>query len=375
MFVVRRNPRFASMGRRTIDLNTYTQDSDFYGHIELLATIKNFDLQAIRARYLASKQNKNSRTGSVERRAPALGGIVGFTIENGKISSEERFTELKEPRGIALYGDLLAISSENRVFLIDHLGLRILDDPWFSYIHTVDFSSDGNHLLVSSSGFDVILEYEVKSLERTKEWWAWEHGFDQGIDPKTGEAVTLSRVSIAGKENVRVIADPEKDSLPTAMRAAFINSVEYDRRDNNRFIATFFHEGAVFSIDSESGTSEEMISNLKNPHGGMNDSLGAMATSTRTGEVIVQIENEETSYSFANLGHKPSELGTEEWLQNSKRLPDGSILTIDSNRTSWVVFHPEKELIDIIPYPDNLAIQDLVLTDDMMKWSTDLRSL
>jgi hypothetical protein len=363
------------MVRKTFDLNTFERDADFYGRIELLATVKNFDLQAIRARYLASKQNKNARTGSVERRAPALGGIVGFSLEKGEILAQETFSELKEPRGIARHEDLLAISSENRVYLLSKEGIRSLDDPWFSYIHTVDFSSDGKRLLISSSGFDVIFEFDVETLTRSSEWWAWEHGFDQGIDPVTGETVSLSRFPIAKKERVRIIADPKKDSLPTAMRAAFINSVEYDRTNQNNYIATFFHEGAVFSIDSLDGKVVKLIGNMKNPHGGMNDGLGAMATSTRSGEVILQGSEEEQSYSFINLSSKPKELGSEEWLQNSKRLPDGSILTIDSNRTSWVIFHPEKKLLDMIPYPKNLAIQDLVLTSDMLKWKNELNSL
>ncbi|NNC82666.1 MAG: hypothetical protein HKN79_03745, partial [Flavobacteriales bacterium] len=303
-----------------------------------MATIKNFDLQAIRARYLASKHNKNARTGSVERRAPAIGGIVGFSLDKGKIQSQETFAELREPRGIAQHGNTLAISSENLVYLMNSEGLRSLDDKWFSYIHTVDFSKDGSRLLVSSSGFDVILEYDVSTLERSAEWWAWENGFDQGIDPETGDKITLSRSPIEGKDRVRVIADPSIDSLPTAMRAAFINSVEYDRTDEKHYIATFFHEGAVFSIDTHTGEAEPLISGMKNPHGGMLDSHGAMATSTRTGEVILMKRDEEISYSFCDLPHKPPTLGNEEWLQNSKRLPDGSILTIDSNRTSWVIF-------------------------------------
>ena len=102
----------------------------------------------------------------------------------------------------------------------------------------------------------------METLTRSSEWWAWEHGFDKGIDPVTGETVILSRFPIADKENVRLIADPEEDSLPTAMRAAFINSVEYDRLNEKQYIATFFHEGAVFSIDSQSGKTGQETSNV-----------------------------------------------------------------------------------------------------------------
>ena len=80
-----------------------------------------------------------------------------------------------------------------------------------------------------------------------------------------------------------------------------------------------------------------------------------MATSTASGEVRV---NDDT-FLFQNLANKPSELAEMEWLQNSKRIND-FIVTIDSNRTSFVVFHPEKKLYDIIPYNDNWAVQDMI---------------
>lgn len=364
------------MYRERIDLNSFKREAGFYGELELLATVKNFDLQAIRARYLASKKNKNSRTGSVERRAPALGGILSFSLSEGKIQHQSTLTELKEPRGIASKGELLAFSSENKVYLIEGDEIRLIEDPWFSYIHTVDFNSAADRLLVSSSGFDLILEYDLTSLERSAEWWAWENGFDKGLDPKTGEQVTLSRKEIAGTGPVRLIQDPLKDSLPTAMRAAFINSVEYDQANEGAYIATFFHEGKVFRIDTYSGKAEAIIQDLKNPHGGTSWGNVSMATSTRTGEVILQEGDQERSFSFGQLPGKPEELGNEEWIQNSKRLADGSIISIDSNRCSWVIFHPEKELIDIIPYPDNLAVQDLVICEKgSERWEEGIRSI
>ena len=46
------------MNANKIDISTFKRDHGFYGEIELLLTIKSFDLQAIRARYVASKNNK-----------------------------------------------------------------------------------------------------------------------------------------------------------------------------------------------------------------------------------------------------------------------------------------------------------------------------
>ena len=53
-----------------IDLSQFQRDHSFYGELNLLLTVKSFDLQAIRKRYLASKKNK--RAGSVERRKVAF---------------------------------------------------------------------------------------------------------------------------------------------------------------------------------------------------------------------------------------------------------------------------------------------------------------
>ena len=98
-----------------------------------------------------------------------------------------------------------------------------------------------------------------------------------------------------------------------------------------------------------------VMDGLKNPHGGWQSANVLMVTSTASGEV--RLNND--AFLFQNLANKPAELAEMEWLQNSKRIKD-FIVTIDSNRTSFVVFHPEKQLYDIIPYNDNWAVQDMV---------------
>ena len=48
-----------------------------------------------------------------------------------------------------------------------------------------------------------------------------------------------------------------------------------------------------------------------------------------------------------------------EWLQNSI-IVDHLIITIDSNRTSFIIIDPQNERYDIIPYNLDWAIQDMV---------------
>ncbi|MBL4624028.1 MAG: hypothetical protein JKY42_02630 [Flavobacteriales bacterium] len=344
-----------------IDISAYKRDSAFYGDLNLVLTVKSFDLQAIRQRYIKSRGGKTGKTGSVERRAISLGGLVSLSIQKGKINNERILAKLKEPRGIALSEKYVGISSENEAYIIEVGGkLTHLKDPWFSYIHTLDFSKDQRRILISSSGFDVIMEYDISTLEKTYEWWAWENGFDQGFDAKTGKAITISRnEDNRGKDGFHIVADPTQDSLPTAMRAAFINSVVYDSVEPNKLLATFFHEGKVMQIDQENGKSVPVVSGLKNPHGGDRYGSSYIGTSTGTGFVALSNEEEVTQFDFSKLQGKPDFLAGMEWLQNSKNIGP-NIITIDSNRNQFVIFNPKLKLIDTIGYNDNWAVQDMI---------------
>ena len=342
-----------------IDISQFRRDSSFYGELNLLLTVKSFDLQAIRKRYLSSK--KNYRAGSVERRKVALGGIVSVSLINGQSTEDCVLSKLKEPRGIDFHNGQLAISSENKAFVLTDT-IHIIQNDWFSYIHTVEFSPyKDENLLISSSGYDCVFEYNWKKNTCEWEWFAWENGMCQGKDPKTNTPLYLTREKEQFKlwnqdgKSALLVDDPLNQVLPTAKRAAFINSVSYHQFKEGVFLATLFHQGCVAHINQKTGEIAVVMGGLKNPHGGWQSANFLMATSTASGEVRL---NDDT-FLFQNLANKPVELEEMEWLQNSKIIKD-FIVTIDSNRTSFVVFHPEKQLYDIIPYNKNWAVQDMV---------------
>lgn len=362
-----------------IDLSTFKTDNNFYGQIDLLLTVKNFDLQSIRARYIASKNNKSGKAGSVERRKVGTGGICSVGFSNGQLLKEEIHVSLKEPRGIALRDGLLAIAAENTIYLITD-EIRVIENPWFSYIHTIDFNPfDPNKILVASSGLDCIFEYDLTTLEQVYAWHAWENGFCESIN-KEGQTVILTRDAGKAKELeaegkiVKLISDPKNETLPTAQRAAFINTVTYDTTQENHFFATFFHEGAVFKIDMKSGIATKVVERMKNPHGGRNQGDMLLATSTGTGEIIRKSTKSEIRYQFSNLDGKDPELGEMEWIQNAID-EAGNIIAIDSNRTSFVIFNPEKEIISKVAYNDDWAVQDLVVGKASLKQIELMKSL
>jgi len=347
----------------TIDISKFRRKRNFYKPKAFLITVKSFELQEIRARYLRSRAAKTGRIGSVERRKVTQGGLVYVELENGVISNYEILSFLNEPRGLDVTRDMIAVSTENTVHVIRKDGIYRIDNPWFSYIHTVQFNhrAGPDRLLVSSSGYDCIFEYDLGSLKPVWEWFAWEHGFSKGFDPKSGKDILLtrnaaeaSRLRAAG-ERYLFIKDPEKQTLPTAQRAAFINSVVYDASESGQLLATFFHEGAVYRINMANGKSKMLIDGMKSPHGGRNYQGQYMATSTATGEVVF---SDGERIDFSKLKGKPNELYDLEWLQNSAPFND-CIITIDANRNSFILFDPEKQLYDKLEFDPQWAIQDI----------------
>ena len=127
------------------------------------------------------------------RRTPDFGGVVSLSLIKGKLFNDELLSKLKEPRGIDFLNNKLAVSSEEKVFIITDK-VQVLENDYFSYIHTVSFCPfDDNRLMVSSSGFDCIFEYDLKESNLIWEWFAWENGFDRGKDPTTHSDVLLTR--------------------------------------------------------------------------------------------------------------------------------------------------------------------------------------
>jgi len=369
--------------REIIDIATFERSSDFYSDIDLILTVKSFDLAAIRKRYLQSRKRGSGRAGSVERRNPGKGGIVGLRIGKGKMKREKVLCRLTEPRGIDLKGGELAIAAENKVFCFDREGvLRILSDPWFSYIHTVRFHpEDNNRILISSSGLDMIKEYHIDTAEPSYEWLAWEHGYALSRDPASGEALWLTRSADQAetwrKEGkvAKLMENPLNDHLPTAMRAAFINSVDYAGSADEKLIATFFHAGKVVEIDRKSGTTNDLLTDLKNPHGGHIFRGEVRASSTGAGKIVRKPEgSKEVALSFRTLPGKAPGLGELEWIQNSISV-DNLILAIDSNRTALAVIDLEARKYDMIAYNQNWAVQDLISGQINPRQESQLRKL
>lgn len=348
------------MDIKQYDLSAFPEDARHFARVELLLTVKSFDLEAIRKRYLASR--RRSKSGSVERRQPSAGGLVHLVVENGRIVHADVLAELMEPRGVDIHASLAAVSSEDKVYVFDRDGGAplVIEHPWLSYIHTVRFNSDGRRLLVSSSGVDTLLQFEVATGDVLWEWVAWEHGLNRGENPETGEGHVLTRHAREAEdlrragENPLLITEPKKQRLPTALRAAFMNSAEY--ADDRTVLATLFHHGCVIEISPDSSW-RTLIDGLSKPHGGMRYGTGYLVTDTGGGRVVCESENARTAYDFARLPGKAESVKDLEWIQFS-RFKDDVVVALDSNRAAMVFIDTLEKKCMSVRYDGNWALQE-----------------
>jgi len=347
------------MKKYIFDIAEFETDKSVFDRFELFIAVKSFDLQAIRKRYLASR--KRSITGSVERRQPAQGGLVKMIIENGKIIESAIIARLTEPRGIDFQNNISAVSSENKIFVFNQLSNKpvIIENDWLSYIHTVRFNRDSSNILVSSSGLDSIFEFEIKTGKKLWEWFAWENGFNRGENPESGEKHILTRFpleqALYKNEKVILINDPKNQILPTALRAAFINSAEYVSSDS--IFATLFHHGLVIQISKKYVEYKIIFDQLSKPHGGMIFGKNQIVTDTGGGRVIIKNNKEIAEYHFHNLPGKPAEVSSLEWLQFS-RTDANTIITIDSNRSELIFVDTKYQKRMHVPFNSNWALQE-----------------
>lgn len=295
----------------------------------------------------------------------SLGGLAEVKISSGNLELLHLIKDLKEPRGLSASDNRLAFSLENQVIVVDPSGTYTFSDPWFSYIHTVSFHPlESTKVLVSSSGLDVLFEYDYRMESKVWEWFAWENGIYEAHS-SDGDSLYLTRQKAqhedwlkAGQKHL-YISNPSKDHLPTAKRAAFINTASYEPDGN--ILATFFHEGSVRHINRASGESSVVLDGLKNPHGGFRvKGNKILATNTGKGQLWLKDEAGIQQYIGENLPDKAPEMLNAEWWQNAIAWGD-LFVVIDSNRNCLLILDPKHELYDRIPYDANWALQDLVL--------------
>ena len=297
------------------------------------------------------------------------GFVAAFSLSHDRLDwslgeSEWAFSAL-EPYAVDVWGDMIALSGGNYVWVIDiNTGeIRSCRHPWLSQAHTAQFSMDGMRLLVASAGFDAIFEFDTRNGEVGWEWFAWEHGFERS---KLGHYVVRSTerneaLKALGQE-VLFVDDPGKFEfgIPTRVSPAHLNSACYDLDGN--ILVTLFHQGSGIIIDKLTGKARTVITGMVNPHKlSRRNSGGYFVSDTRRGKLIFMNERKRPVREIALTNMPDLERSDllSEFLQNTTELRTNLFALVDIHRNSLWLVDVKRRRYRGIKFPVEWSMHDI----------------
>ena len=351
-------------------LIAYKFDPSLAQQEEIIFTVKT-TLQLEKNDYQAQlMKTKNLGVFGREAARPYVLGIVAafplaFDRLDWTLAEAKWAFSVVEPYGVHANRSQMAVATAQSVQLInmDTGDARLCHNPWLNQGHTVEFSPDGKRLLVGSSGFDAVFEFDVESGEVVWQWFAWDHGFDQS---KLGHYVVRSEASCKALKvmghDVLLVDDPEKYpfGIPTRQKPAHLNSACYD--SEGRILVTLFHQGAGYVVDRKTGEAKEVISGLSNPHKLSRRKRGGYFISdTKGGKLILLDEKYRREYEVA-LGGLPGVARSpqlSEFLQNTTELREGLFACVDIHRSSLWLIDVKRRRYRGIKFPVEWSVHDV----------------
>jgi len=325
-----------------------------------LVVVKSQDQTDRRNRLLSGL--KNGKYGRTENRPTATGLLSHVTLSDGIVRLNWK-REFPEPRHIIkIDTEDYALTDVNGVNIISKDGnvKRRIHDPLYAFLHSIDRNEiDGDKLLLCSSGYDAVIETNLISGKRSFLWSAWENGFNPD-EEGNWLALTEKYYKNALSEGKQVIfVDPSaygEQGINTKFRSAHPNVAVYNPYNSNEsIIVSIGHGGTLYEVDLVSLESRLIFNGLSQmPHGLMPYDNGWVVTNTTKGEIwfLAADFTPIDILSFDGFPGKMAELGTIEWLQNTKLVSNGIFLCLDANRglvafdlvnRKFNVFQPDPE--------------------------------
>lgn len=358
------NERQALLVSKTIDVSCFKEEPLLGNSIPLAIQLKGLNrLNRIGRRNI---EERKGVTGSLSTRPVAKGifMVIRDLRDHNFLTTEdsEYNRTFSDPRGVAIQGNDVYIGSVDRINYLNALtgNISTIRHPWFAFIHSLELNNNGAQLLVTSPGFDRIIEIDTNTGKPTWEWSAWAHGYSHTVG--SHKTIVSGSKNAMGVNNVLIINDPSDYpgglGLPPGDRTAFPNSAI--TLDKNHILATLFHDGLI-KINKKTGESTTILNGLSHPHGIRRYKSGFVVTDTGNGVCIVLDKNlHPIQYlSFVNLPDKAPEAGAAEWLQQVVPINDQLLCAIDSNRGSIFIVDPETHLIRRVPYNINWVMQEV----------------
>jgi hypothetical protein len=351
-------------------LIAYKYDPTLARHADVILTVKT-TLQLEKNHYQADlmKKSNGGVFGREEARPYLLGIVAAFPLSHDRfdwsLAQAKWAFSTVEPYGVDACKNKMALATAESVQLIDMSTghAKRCCSPWLNQGHTVEFSQDGRRLLVGSSGFDAVFEFDTETGEIVWEWLAWDHGFDRS---KLGHYVVRSEARssalLTQGFDVLFIEDPQRYpfGIPTRQKPAHLNSACYDSR--GRILVTLFHQGAGYVVDRKSGEAKEVISGLSNPHKLSRRKRGGYFISdTKGGKIVFLNESYHREYELALTGTPGITRSPElsEFLQNTTELRENLFACVDIHRSCLWLIDVERRSYRCIKFPVEWSVHDV----------------
>lgn len=354
------------------ELSGYRHDFHLGRDLRIIATVKNCFQIDKNSRQEAQRAREHPEIHGREKVRPFYYGLVAaYSLEHDQFTwdladAEWSFSSL-EPYCVDIFGKLIALCGGNYVEIVDmESGVkRSLQHPWLRQAHSVQFSGDGCRLLVSSSGFDAIFEFDVATGQTCWEWFAWDNGF---AESRLGDYYVRTREQgealAAQGHKVVVVDDPSQHELgiPTRFCPVHINGAFYDRDEN--VLMTMFQQGAAIHVDKATNKATNIASGLVNPHkfhprnGG-----GYYVADTRRGELQLLDDGFQVERRIS-LGTAPGEVRSAsltEFLQSVSELDDGLFACVDIHRSTLWLIDVNARRYRGVRFPREWSVHDVAL--------------
>ncbi len=354
------------------ELSSFQYDNQLGRDLRIIATVKNTFQVDKNNRQVAQLSRKNPEVFGRDKARPLYYGLVAaFSLEHERFTwdladTEWSFSSL-EPYCIDIFNNMLALCGGNYVTIIDLDSgkKRALNHPWLRQAHSVQFTKDGSRILVSSSGFDVVYEFEVATGKTCWEWYAWDNGLDQS---RLGDYYVRTRERYeeltAQGHKVVLVDDPSQYAvgIPTRYCPVHINGAYYDHDEN--VLMTLFQQGAAIRVNKTTGEMTNIVSGLINPHKfHPRRSGGHYVADTRRGMLLLLDDGFEVARQIS-LKEAPNEVRStllSEFLQSVSELEDGLFACIDIHRsTLWLIDVNTQRYRDV-KFPREWSIHDVTL--------------
>ncbi len=363
-----------------IDLNEFKKMEDIIEPMEAMLVVKSQD-QALRRAKLIS-QLKEGRIGRMKPRPISEGLLVNCRLHAGgdNIINTENASWVRrfpEPRHmVPCSRNSFLLTEIGKINLIGPEG-SVLDSfthPYFAFLHTVELNASRDRILVTSSGYDAIIEIDLNTKNETWSWFGWDHGFNPNEDGVYFTNTRKKSELLARRGlNARYIDPGEynEQGLLTAARTTHPNAAIYNPyKEESTVVASLGRKGRIIEIEKSTGKYSLLIDSLAPmPHGITPYNGGWIITNTTEGELWMLDEdfNIQQQIIVNRLSGKPEVALQYEWLQLVKAIDRDTFVGLDANR-GIIIFDLAARCYSILHPDPNWCIQDILLFRGEQVW-------